>query len=218
MSRLDDWLTYLDDPDAFDEDHFASSLVDNDPEFAIPPSEMFSFTSNAPLIVERIENLKRRTEFNGLYYVPRFEERMGRDSIVSSCKRCVDELVKFSRLKGDLEGADALASARFTVIDDLDHFHALNTDTIRPRSNAFMKLERSFNRTATSINECYYGAIEAVLSMTNMPMVKNYILNPDVNMSVQFKYFFDLYVGGGQFTDFEEEIVVLIPQEADLVA
>jgi hypothetical protein len=213
MSKSDDWQVYLNDPDAFDQDHFAQSLVDPTPEYAIDLNLFFSFVPQKLQIIERINDLKAQTDFNGLYYLPKSSKVYSEDEATRVLQIIVKNLSDHSRLKGELDDAKLLAKAKLSITNDIDEFHMANIDTSRDRTYAFDTLSDAFRGHAHRQSRVYSAVFEAVLNMTSYPMVRNYLINPAVDYPFDFKPFYDLFIGGAAFTDFSDEIVLYVPKD-----
>jgi hypothetical protein len=212
MSRSEDWLVYMKDPESFDQDHFAQSLTDTSAEYAIDPELFFSFSRQSAQIIERLDDLKNRTLFNGLYYIPKPQEQFSAQKALEVLKETIEVLSEHSRVRGDLDDAKLIRQAPVKIISNIDEFHFFNIDISRDRPHSFTRLNDAFQENALDKSELYFAVLEAVVNMTTYPMVRNYILNPDVQYDADFRPFYDLFIGGAAFTEFSDEIVLYVPK------
>ena len=212
MSRAEDWLVYLNDPDAFDRDHFAQSLLDKSPEYAVAPDELFAFSPYRDSIVARLNDLIVHTNFNGLYYLPRDDLKLSPEKATNTLKDIVRVTAEYARIKGSLADAQSLQGANFVILRDIDEFQNFNTNLERDRTECFDLLGDAFRLHGYNNWKVFFAVKEAVLSLTNMPMVTNHILNAGLKFQFDFQPFFDFYIGGCQFFDFTDEIYVYVPK------
>jgi hypothetical protein len=205
-------LIYLKDSDAFDQDYFAQSLVDDSPEYAINPENFFSFTPHKAQVIERINDLKAQTEFNGLYFRPKLSEQMSASQVIRTLQKIISISSERSRAMGEIEEAKALSEIKIVTTDDIEKFHELNIDSAQDRNPSFTRIRDSLRRLAFDQSEVYFAVFESVVSMTTYPMVGNHILNPAVNYPLDFKPFYDLFIRGASFTEFTKEIFLFVPE------
>jgi hypothetical protein len=137
MTRAQDWLIYLKDPDAFEMDHFSQSLVDNSPEYSIDVDLFFSFTQHKNQVIERINKLKSQTYFNGLYYLPKSSEAISESKAKNLLWKCIQVSADHSRMKGNESEADALTRTNLTTTNGIDKFHQLGIDRFDEQNLSF---------------------------------------------------------------------------------
>jgi hypothetical protein len=211
VTRAQDWLKYLKDPNSFDMDHFAQSLVDTSLEYSIDLDLFFSFTPQRADVIERIKKLKSSTEFNGLYYLPKSKEMITESAARQKLWDCIRVSANHSRLKGEDNEARELESMNIVTTHDIDTFHEANTDVSLDRNFSFDRLHECFKEYAFDTSEVYFAVFESVLNLTTYPMVTDYLLSSAVKYPVDFTSFYDLYIGGASYSVLTDKIILYVP-------
>lgn len=67
MALIDDWLIYLEEPDAFSKNHFEPMITDT--RNPLDLQRAFGSLPQGAAMIERIERLRSETNFTGLYYL-----------------------------------------------------------------------------------------------------------------------------------------------------
>jgi hypothetical protein len=210
---LDDWKKYLGDPTAFDVSHFETLLTDT--EYPVSPEQAFSLLSipGSNELIRRTDELVAKTQFSGLYFLPKPENALKENMLLSLLTKHISEVADYLEDEGIKEPARLLRIAPISVTSDTNIFHQAQIDRKRRQSEAFDYLGDDFSDAYFDIDRRLTGVKTALLMMTMVPSVTNYILNGAVNFPVSFRHGFDLYLGGGAATYYEDETILFCPQE-----
>lgn len=210
MSLQDDWLEYLDKPDAFSCDHFASLITDT--EQPVDLEKAFGNLSNGGLLIERIERVRNETAFTGLYHVPASGDRIGRSKLKVLAERYADSVA--SRLK-DIGEQDLNNSVFYSPIEFLraSDFQKKKSSREFKISNAAMYISDDFIDWPEHDPDYYYALKEAVYMMTTKPQVTRYILSAIVDYPVDDEAYFELWAGGGDIEFCEDRTLIILPDD-----
>lgn len=210
---IDDWRTYVADPATFDDDHFETLLTDT--EYPVSPEQAFSLLPipKSNELIRRADELISKTQLSGLYFLPKMENFLKESELVHLLKRHITEVADYLEDEKIKEPAQLLRSAPITVTSDEVSFHQAQIDRKRHHSEAFDYLGDDFIDAYLNIDDRMAGVHTSVHMMTMSPNVTNYILNGIVNFPVSFRHGFDLYLGGGSATYYEDETILFCPQE-----
>ncbi len=179
------------------------------------PAQAFSLLplDSTNELIRRAEELISRTTFSGLYYLPAPSNALNEDALIRLLGSHISEVVDYLEDEGIKEPARLLKAAPITVTSDETAFYQQQISRKHYLSEAFDYLGDDFIDAYFNIDQRLSGVRTALLMMTMVPSVTNYILNGVVNFPVSFRHGFDLYLGGGAVAYYEDETILLCPQE-----
>ena len=200
MTLADDYREYLNGSSQFEESHFEYALVATDPDARVSAEELFAFAPYPSIPAQRIAELVSNTTFNGLYYLPARDRMKPGNELLALAQNMRLEIGKVAASVIDEQTGRAYAQKPINTTEDRDQFERVLLRENYSADPVMMKVNRIFNRSYSRKYEGYYGAREAVSSMTRDLFVTNYILEGIERFHTDFRFGFDLYVGGGELT------------------
>ncbi len=210
MSLQDDWLKYVENPEAFSEDHFAPLITDT--EEPVNLDIAFGGLPNGRELIKRIQRVRQETAFTGLYHVPATDERLGREQLKTLARRYADSVADRLREIGEAEQAARILKAPIEFISESDFKRKKAAKELRIL-NAAWELRNNFIDFTDGWPDYMYGLDEAVLFMTKYPAITRYILSAIVKYPVDDEAYFELWKGGADIEFCEDKTLVILPDD-----
>lgn len=208
---INDWEKYLKDPASIDKGVFAPLLTDT--ENPASPNDVLAPLPGGPDMARRVHELTSNTIFSGLYYLPDSKKIASAEILAALAQTQLAEFASYLQTRGQAASAEQLRQSRTRIVNDESQFDAFVEEKRGRASNAIDFVADDFIDAYFDVDRRLSGAREAILHLTVAPYVTNYILNPGVDFPVTFRPGFDLYIGGGRMSVFDDELLVFSPKK-----
>lgn len=210
MTLQDDWLKYVDEPDAFSYDHFAPLITDT--EEPVDLEVAFGKLPNGAELIRRIERVREETAFTGLYHVPAREDRLDRNQMRTLAERYANSVATRLHEIGEVEQAHFIRNAPIEFVRK-SSFEAREKTGQLFFVNASMDIQDDFVDFTSHSRPYFMGLEEAALFMTKVPPVTRYILDAIVDYPVDDEAYYELWRGGGRIEFCEDKTLVVLPDD-----
>jgi hypothetical protein len=208
---IDEWEKYLRDPAQTDYTIFAPVLTDT--VNPVTPEQVLGTLPGGMGMAARVNDLVERTKFNGLYHLPDPARALKPDQLTHLAKEQAREIATYLEGEKQRDLASHLIDPEVILTSDIDDFHATINNNRALLNEGISFAIDDFITSKTSKDLRLLGAGEAILHLTMMPLVTNYILDASVGFPVSFKPGFELYIGGGRCSYFDDRILLLVPKD-----
>ncbi|RVV96499.1 hypothetical protein EKE94_18425 [Mesobaculum littorinae] len=214
MALIDDWLIYLEEPDAFSKNHFEPMITDTGNPLDL--HRAFAPLPQGAAMVERIERLRSETRFTGLYHVQDPNRRLSQDAMIGKARSYCDHVSDFLRGIDMADLAQSVDTGDFRYLD-VHSYDFRDTDGRLGLNETGEVLEDEFTLTLQKGPHYLMGLFQAVLFMTKIPVVTRYIMQPVVEFPLNEVDGYAAWIGGAAiaFGDGDNFLLVepeLIPQ------
>ncbi|SIS90680.1 hypothetical protein [Paracoccus saliphilus] len=193
MALIDDWLIYLEEPDAFSKNHFEPMITDTGNPLDL--QRAFGSLPQGAAMIERIERLRSETNFTGLYHVQDPSRRLGHDAMIEKARKYCDHVSDFLR---DIDMADLAKSVDnggFSYLD-VHSYDFRDSDGRLGLNETGEVLEDEFTLKLKKGPHYLLGLFQAVLFMTKIPVVTRYIMQPVVKFPLNEADGYATWIGG----------------------
>lgn len=197
MARIDDWLTYLEDPDAFPKDHFEPLITDTGTPLDL--REAFGGLARGDALIERIEQVRRQTLFTGLYYVQDPERRLPAPALEARARKYCDHVSDFMTEIGMADLSRKIDGAEFAYLD-VDDYDFRDADGSLGLNETGEVLDDEFTGALRRGPHYLFGLFQAVLFMTKVPVVTRYVMAPVVDFPLEETDGYQTWIGGAALT------------------
>lgn len=208
MSLQDDWLAYMQDPTLYDRYHFSPLITDTEEPLDLDAA--FSGIKNGAELIRRVRRVIDENDFTGMYYVPRLDNRLSRDSLLDLAKDYAETITSRLVSLGEASHARTIRDNTVEIVYEAD------IDIEKERfslgdSDVFWIISDDFADVAATRGIPYfYGLKEAVLFMTKVPEVTRYILNALVDYPVNDEIAYELWKGGARVDFYRGKTLIVV--------
>lgn len=204
MTLLDDWLVYVDKPDRFDQDHFASLML----ELGTPAllHRALDPLPNGAEVAELITGFRKRADFNGTYLLPPIH-----DSDLSLAWQLAEKYRDgvTDRLRELDDPEAALVGDSLIVEIGYEDYRRLKQARELRLLNATMTISDDFVDFKAKFPEWIDGLYEALYMMTTFPEITRYLLWPMLRYPLDDTPAAEIWLMGHRI-DFCEDRTLLI--------
>lgn len=210
MTLIDDWLIYLEKPDAFSKDHFEPMITDTGNPHDL--QRAFGSLPQGAALIERIECLRSETEFTGLYHVQDPSRRLGHDALIQRARSYCDCVSDFLRDIGMVDLVKSVNNANFRYLD-VRNYDFRDSDGCLGLNETGEILEDEFISVLKNGPHYLMSLFQAVLFMTKIPVVTRYIMRPIADFPLNEVDGYATWIGGAAIAFGDRKNFLLVERE-----